>query len=64
MKIVMLIVAALLVVVGAVFALQGIGVLGGSAMSGQRTWAISGPIMVVVGVVLGLLALRRGARSG
>ena len=63
-KIVMLVVAALLLVLGAVFTLQGIGVLGGSAMTGDRTWAIIGPIMAVVGVALGLLALRRGARSG
>ena len=62
MKIVMLIVAAVLIVIGAVWALQGIGVLGGSAMSGSSMWAIIGPIVVVVGLGLGLFALRRGAR--
>jgi len=37
-------------VVGAVFTLQGIGVLGGSFMSGDATWAVIGVAMVVVGI--------------
>ena len=36
MKIVMLIVAAALIVIGAVWAMQGLGVMGGSAMSGRQ----------------------------
>ena len=64
MKIVMLIVAAVLIVIGAVWTLQGIGVMGGSAMSGNSMWAIIGPIVIVVGIGLGLVALRRGARRG
>jgi len=62
MKIVMLIVAAVLIVIGAVWTLQGTGVLGGSAMSGNSMWAIIGPIVVIVGLGLGLVALRRGVR--
>ncbi len=62
MKIVMLIVAAVLIVIGAVWTLQGLGVIGGSAMSGNSMWAIIGPILVVVGLGVGLVALRRGAR--
>ena len=61
MKIVMLIVAGVLIVIGAVWALQGIGVLGGSAMSGSSMWAIIGPIVALVGLGLGLVALRRRA---
>jgi hypothetical protein len=38
--------------VGGVFTLQGIGVLGGSFMSGSATWAIVGIAMVVIGLVL------------
>lgn len=45
-------------VVGAVFTLQGIGVLGGSFMSGSATWAIIGIAMVVVGLVLYAAATR------
>jgi len=59
-KIILLIVAGVLIVIGAVWALQGLGVLGGSAMSGNSTWAVIGPILVVVGLVVGVIALRRG----
>jgi hypothetical protein len=62
MRTVLLIVAAILVVFGAVFGLQGIGVLGGSAMSGEPLWAVVGPILMVIGIVLGVWALRRPAR--
>jgi hypothetical protein len=62
MKIVMLIVAAVLIVIGVVWALQGLGVMGGSAMSGNSMWAVIGPIVIVVGIVVGLVALRRGVR--
>ena len=61
MRIALLIVAAVLVVFGAVFALQGIGVLGGSAMTGDRTWAVIGPIMLLIGIALGVWAWRRAA---
>lgn len=46
------VVGVAIAVVGAVFTLQGIGVLGGSFMSGSATWAIIGVAMVVVGLVL------------
>lgn len=59
MKAVVLIISALLIVFGVVFFFQGIGVLGGSGMTGDRTWAVIGPGMVLVGVVLGLFGLRR-----
>ena len=39
-------------VVGAVFTLQGVGVLGGSFMSGSATWAVIGIVMVVAGLTL------------
>lgn len=59
MRIPLLIVAALLVVFGLVFFFQGIGALGGSAMTGNPTWAVIGPILAVIGVVLGTWVLRR-----
>jgi hypothetical protein len=37
--------------VGLVWTLQGLGVLGGSAMSGSPLWATVGPIVVVIGLV-------------
>jgi hypothetical protein len=51
---------ALLLIAGTVFALQGFGVLGGSAMSGSHFWAAAGPVIAVVGLVLIAGAARRG----
>jgi hypothetical protein len=39
-------------VAGGVFTLQGVGVLGGSFMSGSATWAVIGIALVILGVVL------------
>ena len=47
-----LVLGAILVVIGLVWFLQGIGVLGGSVMSGVALWAIIGPIVAIVGVAL------------
>jgi hypothetical protein len=55
-------VGAVLVVFGAVWFLQGIDVLGGSGMSGKTTWAVIGPIVAVVGVVVLVNGLRRPRR--
>ena len=48
------------VIVGAVFALQGFGVIGGSAMSNNHTFEVVGPLVVLAGLVLAALGLRRG----
>jgi len=42
----------LLSAVGLVWTLQGLNVLGGSAMSGSPLWATIGPIVLLLGVVL------------
>jgi hypothetical protein len=60
MKIAMLIVGVFLVLIGAIWFLQGIRVLPGSVMTGQLQWAIFGGIAVVLGAVLFVLGLRRG----
>lgn len=52
----------ILAVVGVVWTLQGVDVLGGSVMSGSPLWATVGPIVLVVGlvlVVIGILNARR-----
>lgn len=56
------IVGGLLVLAGITFGLQGMGVLGGSAMSGKTLWAVLGPVIAVVGVVLVIRGLRAGER--
>ena len=62
MKVTLNIVGGLLVVVGAIWFLQGINVLPGSFMTGQIRWAIIGGIAVAAGVALLFVANRRGAR--
>jgi type IV secretory pathway VirB2 component (pilin) len=42
-----------------VWTLQGLDVMGGSAMSGVTAWAVVGPIVAVVGIVLAATSLRR-----
>jgi len=51
-----------LIVVGTVWFLQGINVLPGSFMSGQRRWAVNGGIAFAMGVILLLVANRRGRK--
>ena len=46
---------------GAVWTLQGLDILGGSAMSGVEIWAIIGPIVAGLGVALIVVAARRSA---
>lgn len=46
-----------LAAIGLVWTLQGLNVLGGSAMSGSSLWATIGPIVLVVGVVLIVVAI-------
>ena len=50
---------AVLVVVGVVFTLQGLGYLAGSAMTGVTTWAIIGPVVAIVGLILIGWSVRR-----
>lgn len=56
-------VAVLAVAAGLVWTLQGLGYVGGSSMTGDRQWAVIGPIVAIAGVAIALLAFRRGARS-
>jgi hypothetical protein len=43
---------AMLVVIGAVFTFQGLGYLAGSPMTGVTLWAVIGPVLALVGLVL------------
>ena len=51
---------AIFVFVGAVFSLQGFGVLKGSPMSDTTTWSIAGPAIVIAGAALIATGMRRG----
>ena len=50
---------AVLAALGVLFTLQGLGYVGGSAMSGSATWAVLGPIIALVGVALVVVGVRR-----
>ncbi|MEO8674251.1 MAG: hypothetical protein ABI569_01655 [Casimicrobiaceae bacterium] len=58
MRIALNVVGVLLVVLGAIWFLQGINVLPGSFMTGQLQWAIYGGIAFVAGLAA-LIAARR-----
>ncbi|SCL31037.1 hypothetical protein GA0074692_3038 [Micromonospora pallida] len=42
----------LAVVVGAVWTVQGLGYVSGSVLTDQRIWALVGPLLVLVGLVV------------
>jgi hypothetical protein len=46
------------IIVGGVFALQGFGVIEGSAMSNSHTFELAGPLVALAGLVLAALGLR------
>jgi len=47
-----------LVLAGVIFTLQGVGILGGSVMSGVTFWAVAGPVIAVAGLALAAIGLR------
>ena len=59
MRIVLSIIGVLLVLMGAVWFLQGINVLPGSFMTGQTQWAVYGAVAVILGIGLLVFANRR-----
>lgn len=54
----------LLIFAGATWTLQGIDVMKGSAMSGTTLWAVVGPIVALVGLVLVGVGVSRRRRVG
>ena len=58
-RILLAVAGSLITVTGVVFTLQGVGVIGGSFMSGTTTWAVVGPVIALAGLALIVLALRR-----
>ena len=56
-----LVIALVLALLGLVWIGQGIGLIGGSVMTGSGFWGVVGAILVVVAVVLAGLEARRGA---
>jgi len=51
-------VGVLITLAGVIFTLQGVGVIGGSAMSGVTVWSVAGPVITVVGLAIAGIGLR------
>jgi hypothetical protein len=49
----------LMLLAGGLWTLQGLGYVGGSAMSGESSWAVIGPLVAGLGVALVVVALDR-----
>ncbi|HUE67025.1 MAG TPA: hypothetical protein VMP38_02505 [Candidatus Acidoferrum sp.] len=60
----LVIVGVLVLLVGAVFAGQGLGFIPGSFMTGDMKWFWIGSAMVVIGVALGAGGVLTGTRRG
>ena len=58
-RVILLVGGVVLLLVGVLWTLQGVGVFGGSLMSGVTLWAIVGPIVALVGAYLLWRASRR-----
>ena len=59
MRWVFLIVGIILILLGGLWALQGLGILLGSPMTGQTRWLIIGAILVIIGIALFIMGLLR-----
>ncbi|MFE5673335.1 hypothetical protein ACFQ58_17180 [Agromyces sp. NPDC056523] len=55
-------VGVIVALMGAVFTLQGFGIIGGSPMTVSTLWALLGPIIALLGIVLVVYGLRSGRR--
>jgi hypothetical protein len=62
MRITMTVVGVLLVLTGGVWIGQGLNLIPGSVMTGDKTWFYVGIIAVIVGVISLVLGLRRTPR--
>jgi hypothetical protein len=59
-RVLVLVTGGLLVAVaGVVFTLQGVGLVGGSVMSGSTFWAVAGPLIAIAGLATTVVGLRR-----
>ena len=59
----LMVVGLLAIVLGGLWTLQGLDLIGGSVMSGVRLWAKIGPVVAAAGPILIVLGVRRRSRS-
>jgi hypothetical protein len=59
-----MIVGVVLAIAGVIWTLQGLDVFGGSSgMNGHKIWAVIGPIVAIVGIVLFITGTRTRSRT-
>jgi hypothetical protein len=56
---VLVVVGVVLILLGATWTLQGLGYIKGSVMTDVTLWAVIGPIVVVIGLVIAVFGIRR-----
>jgi len=56
----LVVVGVLVALAGVVFTLQGLNVMGGSAMSGHTIWAVLGPVIAIIGLIVATVGVRQG----
>jgi hypothetical protein len=56
-------VGVVITLAGIIFTLQGVGVIGGSSMSGDSFWAVAGPVIALAGLAIAVVGLRRRVAS-
>jgi hypothetical protein len=62
-RIVLVVVGALAVLTGGVWIGQGLNLIPGSVMTGDKTWVYIGLVVLAVGIALVVLGLRRAGRT-
>jgi uncharacterized membrane protein len=62
-RIVLVVIGLVAALAGLVWTLQGLGYVGGSFMSGATVWAVVGPIVAIVGLVLITIGLNSRRRT-
>ena len=55
-----IVLGVVLVLAGVVWTLQGLGLVGGSFMTGATIWAVIGPVAALVGLIVAFTGFRRG----
>ncbi|MGE0279863.1 MAG: LPXTG cell wall anchor domain-containing protein [Rhizobiaceae bacterium] len=58
MRLILVVISVLLILMGGLWALQGVGLVGGSFMTGDSNWLYIGMVTAIVGVA-GLVLFRR-----
>ena len=52
------VVALLMLLIGGLWTLQGLGLVGGSFMTGSKLWLVIGLVLVAAAIALGVRSLR------